>query len=143
VHRANANPGRALGAVQALWTHRLVRYVIAGSVNTGISQLFYLAGLRAGLAPGIAFACAFAVGIAIGYLLHSRIVFNARPRQVHWLSFPAACLTRLVFSEWLLYALIDRGVTAGWAGLVVSIAMVPVGYRLMKLALTATLRFRA
>jgi putative flippase GtrA len=128
--------------VQALWTHRLVRYAVAGSVNTGISQLFYLAGLRAGMAPGIAFACAFAIGIGIGYLLHSRFVFNARPRQVHWLSFPAACLLRLVFSEWLLYALIDRGVTAGWAGLVVNIAMVPVGYVLTKLALT-TPRFRA
>jgi putative flippase GtrA len=129
--------------VQALWTHRLVRYAVAGSANTGISQLFYLAGLRAGLAPGIAFACAFAIGIGIGYLLHSRIVFNAKPRQVHWLSFPAACLTRLAFSEWLLYALIDRGVTAGWAGLVVNIAMVPVGYFLTRLALTATPRSRA
>jgi putative flippase GtrA len=142
VQRANANPGRVRSVAQALWTHRLVRYAVAGSVNTGISQLFYLAGLRAGMAPGIAFACAFAIGIGIGYLLHSRFVFNARPRQVHWLSFPAACLLRLVFSEWLLYALIDRGVTAGWAGLVVNIAMVPVGYVLTKLALT-TPRFRA
>ena len=143
MQRANANPSRVLGAVQALWKHRLARYVVAGSVNTGISQLFYLAGLHAGLAPGIAFACAFAVGIGIGYLLHSRIVFNAKPRQLHWLSFPAACLLRLVFSEWLLHVLIDRGVTAGWAGLVVNIAMVPVGYVLTKLALTTTPRSRA
>jgi putative flippase GtrA len=144
VQRAETGRRAAItAAVRALWRHRLVRYVVAGSVNTGISQLCYLALLRTGLTPGVAFACAFAVGIAIGYLLHSRIVFNATPRHVHWLSFPAACVARLVASEWLLYALIDHGVTAGWAGLFANVAMVPVGYLLTKLALRSPARSRA
>lgn len=120
----------------ALWQHRLVRYIVAGSINTGISQLLYLAGLAAGLTPGIAFACAFAAGIAIGYALHSRIVFVVPPRSMHWWSFPAACLARLAISEWLLYVLIDEDLSAGWAGLVVNVVMVPIGYLLTRAALT-------
>ena len=131
-----------LALAQALWAHRLVRYFVAGSINTGLSQLVYVAGLHAGIEPGIAFAGAFAVGIAIGYLLHSRIVFHAAPRHVHWVSFPAACLARLALSEWLLYALIDRGMTAGWAGLAVNVVMVPVGYALTRLALAPPARPR-
>jgi putative flippase GtrA len=120
---------------QALWSLRLFRYFVAGSVNTGVSQLVYLVGLHVGMAPGVAFACGFAVGVGLGYVLHSRIVFRAKPRHAHWVSFPAACVARLALSEWLLYALIDRGVTAGWAGLAVTVVMVPVGYALTKLAL--------
>ena len=143
VRRAEHRGAALLRLATALWSRRLVRYLVAGSVNTAISQLLYLAGLRAGLTPGVAFACAFAVGIGLGYVLHSRIVFHAAPRQVHALSFPAACLARLAASEWLLYTLIERGVTPGWAGLLVNIAMVPVGYLLTRLALTTATRSRA
>jgi putative flippase GtrA len=126
------NRGLVLG--RSLWSHRLVRYLVAGSVNTGVSQLIYLAGLAAGLAPGIAFACAFLVGIGVGYVLHSRIVFRAPAHRLHWVSFPAACLARLAFSEWLLHVLLAT-ITPGWAGLIVNVAMVPVGYLLTRLAL--------
>ena len=129
-----ASPARV---ANALWQHRLVRYIVAGSVNTGISQLLYLAGLALGWTPGIAFASAFAVGIAVGYLLHSRIVFVVEPRRTHWWSFPAACLARLGISEWLLHALIDADMSPGWAGLVVNVVMVPIGYLLTRVALTA------
>lgn len=122
-----------------LWRHRLLRYVIAGGINTGISQLFYLAGLRSGLTPGIAFACAFAVGIGIGYVLHGRVVFRAEPRRLHWVSFPAACLARFALSEALLHELLTV-VTPGWAGLIVNITMVPVGYLLTRMALTVAWR---
>jgi putative flippase GtrA len=95
------------------------------------------------MAPGTAFAGAFAAGIAIGYLLHGRIVFRARPRHAHWITFPAACIARLVLSEWLLHALIDLGMTPGWAGLAVNVAMVPLGYALTRLALAPAARPRA
>lgn len=117
--------------------YRLFRYVVAGTLNTGFSQLLYLAGLGLGLKPGIAYALAFAAGIAVGYVLHGRIVFRASPRRVHLVTFPAACLARLALSEWLLYALIDAGMSAGWSGLVVNVVMVPVGYLLTRLAFTA------
>jgi putative flippase GtrA len=119
-----------------LTRYRLVRYVIAGSVNTGLSQLLYLAGLWVGLLPSWAYACAFAVGIAIGYVLHGRYVFGARATRTHVISFPAACLVRLGVSEWLLHGLLNAGVTPGWAGLIVNVGMVPVGYALTWLAFT-------
>ena len=114
--------------------YRLFRYVVAGSINTGVSQLLYLGALAGGLRPAVAYALAFAVGIAIGYALHGRVVFRAAPRRVHLVTFPAACLARLGLSEWLLHALIDGGMRAGWAGLVVNLVMVPVGYALTRLA---------
>jgi putative flippase GtrA len=114
--------------------YRLTRYVIAGTINTALSQLVYLAGLVAGMQPGIAYAVAFGAGIAIGYLLHGRVVFRAAPRRVHMVTFTVACLVRLLMSEVMLYALIDWGMSAGWAGLVVNVAMVPVGYVLTRFA---------
>jgi putative flippase GtrA len=120
--------------------YRLARYVVAGTINTALSQLVYLGGLALGLSPGVAYAIAFAAGIAIGYLLHGRVVFRAAPQRVHLVTFPAACLARLALSEVLLHAFIDAGMTAGWAGLVVSVAMVPVGYVLTRLAFTAPWR---
>lgn len=126
----------AAGIYARATRHRVVRYVVAGSVNTGLSQLLYLAGLWAGMRPSWAYACAFVAGIALGYVLHGRYVFAARPSRAHLVSYPVACLARLGASEWLLHALLDAGITPGWAGLVVNVGMVPVGYALTWLAFT-------
>jgi putative flippase GtrA len=125
-----------LDLVRRLTRSRLVRYIIAGSLNTGLSQLVYLAFLALGLAPGWAYAGSFAVGIAIGYVLHGRYVFAARPTRAHVISYPVACLARLGVSEWMLHVLLDAGVSAGWAGLIVNVTMVPVGFVLTWLAFT-------
>lgn len=57
-------------------SRQILRFVIAGAVNTGLSVLVYQAALFV-MPHGPAYVLAYLAGIAIAYVLYSRQVFDA------------------------------------------------------------------
>ena len=80
----------------------VLRFLLAGALNTAASYVLYLALLRI-LSYTMAYTIAFCVGIASAYLLNTRFVFRVRQSARSLLTFPlvylAQYLTGLVVLE--------------------------------------------
>lgn len=58
------------------WGNRPLRFVMAGTVNTGVSYGVYALALWAGLALALASLLSLLAGLAVGYLTQGRFVFR-------------------------------------------------------------------
>ncbi len=113
----------------------LLRYVFAGVGITLAAHGIYLLLLFAGQGPHVAWALSFVCGTVLGYIVHRRFVFRVRARRHHWVSFPLAYVLRFGIGQALLTLALWGGMSEGWAGFVVNVAMAPIGYLMLRLVL--------
>lgn len=107
---------------------RMLRFVIAGAVNTGLSVLVYQAALFV-MPHGPAYVLAYLTGIAIAYVLYSRQVFDAPLGTGRFAAFALFYIASLVTGAVLNSVLIERARMAERLAIFATIAlMLPVNY---------------
>lgn len=111
----------------------LVRYVLAGVANTGLSYGLILL-LLAWLPYQAAFAIAYIVGIGTQFLLHTYFVFRVPPTVVRLSGYPVIHLLLYGIGAMLLHTLVESlGISVSLAALVVIIALIPMGFILTRI----------
>lgn len=107
---------------------RIVRFLIAGLLNTGLSVLVYQAALF--VMPHVpAYVLAYVAGIVAAYLLYSRQVFDAPLTTTRFTKFALFYVASLAAGALLNAALIEgMGVMARLAIFITIAVMLPVNY---------------
>lgn len=109
-------------------TRRIVRFIIAGAVNTGLSVLVYQAALFV-LPHTPAYVISYVAGIVIAYLLYSRHVFAAAFSARRFGAFVLFYSISLVAGAGINAALIETlGVAERLAIFITIAVMLPVNY---------------
>ncbi|HEX4884334.1 MAG TPA: GtrA family protein [Casimicrobiaceae bacterium] len=120
----------------------LLRYLVAGVVNTLLTYAVYLALLRA-MPYSAAYTVAFVLGVGFAYLLQSRFVFGAPASWRTFFAFPLVYVVQYVVGVVALRLLVETGVmTRELALFAVLLVTVPIGFALSR-ALFAWKRRRA
>ncbi|MEP6633183.1 MAG: GtrA family protein [Luteimonas sp.] len=116
-------------------TARVLRFLLAGCVNTAATVLLYWTLLR-WMAPRVAYAVSFAAGIVIGYLLNTAFVFRVRKTWRGWLAFPLVyAVSYAVGAIVLEIAIVEFELDARFAPLLSIAATVPTTYLLARMLL--------
>lgn len=111
---------------------RILRYVVAGAVNTAVTYVLYLALLRA-MPYAWAYTVAFVAGIGIAYVLQSRYVFAAAASWQTFLAFPLVYVVQYVVGVVALRMLVESGLASReLAAIAVLAVTVPVGFVLSR-----------
>lgn len=111
---------------------RVIRFVLSGAANTGLSWLIYLA-LKNWMHYQLAFGVAYASGILISYCLNAIWVFKVGLSWRGAFSYPWIYLVQYALSVPLLSLLIEGfHQSPVWAPLEVTALMVPFNYLLGK-----------
>ncbi|MCP3982079.1 MAG: GtrA family protein [bacterium] len=97
----------------------IVRFVIVGGVNTGLTQLLYM-GLLFVMSYTASYTVSYVAGIFLSYWLNSRYVFRQPLQWSKALQFPLVYLAQYVLGVALLYVMIE------WLGVHEMIAPLPV-----------------
>lgn len=125
--------------MRTVLNNRLVRFLLVGALNTGISYSIYAALLFVGLPYVVANFGALVLGIFVSFRTQGRLVFG---NQNDWLIFRFAAFWGLIFlfNISLIALLMRGGLNAYWAG---AIAIVPVtlaSYQVQKVLVFGTPR---
>jgi putative flippase GtrA len=121
--------GTESGAVAApRESRRLLRFVAAGALNTGLSLLVYQAALF--VMPHVpAYVLSYVTGMVVAYLLYSRRVFDAPLAASRFAAFVLFYSVSLAAGAALNAALIEQlGVAERLAIFATIVAMLPVNY---------------
>ncbi len=111
---------------------RVVRFILSGVANTGLSWLIYLA-LKNWMHYQVAFAVAYVSGILISYSLNALWVFRVGLSWRGAFSYPWIYLVPYALSAPLLSTLVEVfHQSRVWAPLEVTAMMVPLNYFLGK-----------
>lgn len=109
-------------------SRQILRFVIAGAVNTGLSVLVYQAALFV-MPHGPAYVLAYLAGIAIAYVLYSRQVFDAPLGTRRFAAFAVFYMLSLAVGTVLNGALIEVfGIIERLAIFITVALMLPVNY---------------
>lgn len=109
-------------------SRQILRFVIAGAVNAGLSVLVYQAALFV-MPHGPAYVLAYLAGIAIAYVLYSRQVFDAPLGTARFAAFAVFYIASLTAGTLLNAALIEIfGIMARLAIFITIALMLPVNY---------------
>lgn len=121
--------------MNASWRGRLgrvIRFLLSGVANTGLSWLIYLV-LKNWMHYQFAFAIAYGFGIFISYCLNALWVFKVGFSWRGAFSYPWIYLLQYALSAPLLSILVEGlHQSRVWAPLEVSVLMVPLNYFLGK-----------
>lgn len=119
-------------------SRQILRFVIAGAVNTGLSVLVYQAALFV-MPHGPAYVLAYLAGIAIAYLLYSRQVFDAPLGTKRFAVFAVFYMLSLAVGTVLNGVLIEMfGIIERLAIFITVALMLPVNYLGSRFCLRAT-----
>jgi putative flippase GtrA len=109
-------------------SRQILRFVIAGTINAGLSVLVYQAALFV-MPHGPAYVLAYLAGIAIAYVLYSKQVFDAPMGTKRFAAFAVFYVLSLAVGTLLNTALIEMiGVTERLAIFITIALMLPVNY---------------
>lgn len=109
-------------------SRQILRFVIAGAINAGLSVLVYQAALFV-MPHGPAYVLAYLAGIAIAYVLYSRQVFDAPLGTKRFAVFAVFYMVSLAVGTVLNGVLIEMfGVTERLAIFITIALMLPVNY---------------
>lgn len=109
-------------------SRQILRFVMAGAVNTGLSVLVYQAALFV-MPHGPAYVLAYLAGIAIAYVLYSRQVFDAPLRTRRFAAFAVFYMLSLAVGTVLNGVLIEVfGIIERLAIFITVALMLPVNY---------------
>lgn len=107
---------------------RILRFLIAGAVNTGLSLLVYQAALFV-MPHTPAYVLSYIAGILVAYVLYSRHVFDAPRNAARLPVFALFYTASLVAGALLNAALIEQAGIAARLAIFITIAvMLPVNY---------------
>ena len=107
---------------------RILRFLVAGAVNTGLSLLVYQAALFI-VSHTPAYVLSYIAGILAAYFLYSRHVFDAPLNAARLSVFTLFYLASLAVGALLNAALIEEiGITARLAIFITIAVMLPVNY---------------
>lgn len=124
----NKGAARLAGPVARSESGRVLRFLVAGAVNTGFSVLVYQAALF--IMPHTpAYVLSYIVGILVAYLLYSRHVFDASLNAARFAAFALFYIASLVMGALLNAALIEQvGIAARLAIFITIAVMLPINY---------------
>ncbi len=109
-------------------SRQILRFVVAGAINTGLSVLVYQAALFV-MPHGPAYVLAYLAGIAIAYVLYSQQVFDAPLGTKRFVAFAVFYVLSLAVGALLNGALIEMfGVGERLAIFITIALMLPVNY---------------
>lgn len=109
-------------------SRQILRFVIAGAINAGLSVLVYQAALFV-MPHGPAYVLAYLAGIAIAYLLYSRQVFDAPLGTTRFAAFAVFYVMSLAVGAVLNGVLIEVfGIIERLAIFITIALMLPVNY---------------
>ncbi len=109
-------------------SRQILRFVIAGAINSGLSVLVYQAALFV-MPYGPAYVLAYLAGIAIAYVLYSRQVFDAPLGTKRFATFALFYMASLAVGTVLNGVLIEMlGVVERLAIFITIALMLPVNY---------------
>lgn len=121
-------------------SRQILRFVIAGAVNTGLSVLVYQMALFV-MPHTPAYAVAYIAGIIIAYVLYSRQVFDAPLGTTRFAAFAAFYMASLAVGAVLNGVLIETfGVVARLAIFITIVLMLPLNYLGSRLCLRSAPR---
>ena len=121
-------------------SRQILRFVVAGAINTGLSVLVYQAALFV-MPHAPSYVLAYLAGIAIAYVLYSRQVFDAPLGTARFAAFTVFYLLSLAVGTLLNAMLIEMlGVAARLAIFITIALMLPVNYLGSRFCLRATSR---
>lgn len=113
------------------------RFLISGTLNTGISYLLYLGFLQL-FSYRIAYTAAFVLGILISYGLNAVFVFRAKIAIRSLIRFPLVYLVQYVLGMVLVVTLIEFVGVAAWVAPIFAILVtVPLTFVLSRLIFSA------
>jgi putative flippase GtrA len=114
----------------------IVRFLVAGGINTAITYALYLVLLPLGYE--VAYAIAYAAGIVISYLLNARFVFRTPLRFRDFLKFPLIYVVQYATGALALWLLVEHGgIAEEWALLGVIAMTIPLIFVLSRYALVS------
>lgn len=109
-------------------SRQILRFVVAGAINAGLSVLVYQAALFV-MPHGPAYVLAYLAGIAIAYVLYSRQVFDAPLGTKRFAAFAVFYMLSLTLGTALNSVLIEMfGITERLAIFITIALMLPVNY---------------
>ena len=118
----------------------MLRFVVAGAINSGLSVLVYQAALFV-MPHGPAYVLAYLAGIVIAYVLYSRQVFDAPLGTARFAAFAVFYLLSLALGTLLNAMQIEMlGVAAQLAIFITIALMLPVNYLGSRFCLRAASR---
>ena len=118
----------------------LVRYVLAGVLNTGATYALFYALLYV-LPYAKAYTVAFVAGIGLSYALNARFVFAAPIRLASALAWPLVYLVQYLVGLAVLALLVERfGIAPAAAAIVAIIVTVPLTFFLSRRTFAGTRR---
>jgi len=120
--------------------HEVVRFLVAGGLNTGITYLLYVL-LNLTLPYTTAYTVAYLSGIGFSYFLASRFVFNQQMQVKKAMFYPLVYLLQYLCSVVLLTVMVDAlKLSELLAVPAVIILTLPVTFILSKLIVTGKIR---
>lgn len=122
--------------MQILKQSEAVRFLVSGSLNTGVSWLIYLLLLATGIPYTLAYSFAFVFGVVFTYYLNTRWVFKVPMSWQTFLQYPLVYVVQYGLGLGLMYVLVSMlGVPEKPAPLLVTILSIPVTFVLSRLIL--------
>jgi len=111
---------------------RLLRYLVAGGLNTGTTWLLYLALLRV-VPYAAAYSLSFAAGIVLSFVLNSRFVFGVPLRWSRLIPYPGVYLVQYVLGLAVVWVVVERARLPAWSAPLIALALtVPIGFVLTR-----------
>ncbi len=115
----------------------IVRYIVAGALNTGATYAFFYALLRV-LPYATAYTIAFVAGIGLSYVLNARFVFATPIRLASALAWPLIYLVQYLIGIAVLALLVERfSVVPAVAAVLAIVVTVPLTFVLSRHVLAA------
>ncbi|MDP3560392.1 MAG: GtrA family protein [Legionellaceae bacterium] len=122
--------------LKTLYKHTVVRFIIAGSINTVIAYLLYLAFLTVAT-YNVAYTLSFMLSVIVSYLLNLFFVFRTKISLKTSLQFPLVYVFQFALGVSTLNFLINvLHIRPQIAPLLVVIISTPITYVLIRLVLT-------
>ena len=114
--------------LRELLDHEVSRFLVMGTVNTGLTQLLYMAVLL--IVPyEVAYTVSYLAGIPLAYWLNSRFVFRGEMTWRKFLQFPSVYVVQYLLGMALMYVVVEIVSVPEWiAPIPVLIATLPVTF---------------
>ena len=105
--------------LRELLDHEVSRFLVMGTVNTGLTQLLYMAALLV-VPYEVAYTISYLGGIPLAYWLNARFVFHGEMTWRKFLQFPSVYVVQYLLGMALMYVVVEIVSVPEW------IAPVPV-----------------
>ncbi|WP_076602062.1 GtrA family protein [Aromatoleum tolulyticum] len=105
------------------------RFIAGGALNTAVSYGVYFL-LHLVVVYQLAYFAAYVVGVVVSYLFNAKFVFNVPVTIGGMIRYPLVYVAQYASSALVLGVLVEAGIGATFAPLLVSIVVLPVTYLL-------------